>query len=78
MVFRIMRTEGGGKVKLRRETSPIVYRRVRSAATLNSAYSFQYERFVREERARVAQRRRLTIVAVAVVVLFALFARGAV
>ena len=59
-------------MKLRRETSPIVYRRIRSEAQLGAAYSYQYEKFVREERARTAQRRALTIVFATLVVVFAL------
>ena len=67
MVLRIIRTEGGGKVKLRKETTPIVYRslKVRDDA---------YEEFLRREH--TAERRKITIAAVVFLVLFALFMEG--
>jgi hypothetical protein len=67
MVFRIIRTREGGKVTLRKETSPIVYRsfKIREAA---------YEEFLRRER--TAERRRFTIAAVLALVLFAAIVEG--
>jgi hypothetical protein len=67
MVFRIIRTEGGGKVKLRKETSPIVYRNL-------STREDEYETFVRGERA--AGRRRFTVAAVLAVVLLGVIVQG--
>ena len=67
MVFRIIRTEEGGKVKLRKETSPIVYRNL-------STREDAYETFVRGERA--AERRRFTVAAVLALVLFAFIVEG--
>lgn len=67
MVLRIIRTEEGGKVKLRKETSPIVYRNL-------AVREDSYETFVHGERA--AQRRRLTVVAVLAVVLFGVIVQG--
>ena len=68
MVFRIIRTEEGGEeVKLRKETSPIVYRNL-------STREDEYETFVRGERA--AERRRFTVAAVLALVLFAMIVEG--
>jgi len=67
MVFRIIRTEEGGKVKLRKETSPIVYRSLK-------VQEEAYETFLRGERA--AERRRFTVAAVLALVLFAFIVEG--